>query len=129
MVSRDEIREMRDKILDMSYSASVAYLTGQLPEEIAKKLTAGAAGWIISQLPVFKAPNLTKLELDSIAEAAGIGDDGVATRRLKIVSCTTYTSSGMPVMMNTYEPWKTATMSGQKYYRGEFSSSTTPMWR
>ena len=32
-------------------------------------------------------------------------------------------------MQNTYEPWKTATMSGQKYYRGEFSSSTTPMWR
>lgn len=85
--------------------------------------------WVISQLPGYEYPNLTKMELESIAKAAGMKEDGNFSRGLKIVSCTTYSASGFPVMMNTYSSWTDTLMNGEKYYRGVFSNDTTPMWR
>ena len=124
MVSRDSFREVKDYILGLSFNAAVAYLVSYY------NITSAVASFIVGEAASFAFPSLTDLELDSIASAAGINSSGHATRGLKIVSVTSYTGSGMPVMMNTYESWSSSYMYGEARYRGSFDTTDkTPMWR
>lgn len=124
MVSRDSFREVRDHILGLSFNAAVSYLVSYY------NITSAVASFIIGEAASFTFPNLTDLELDAIASAAGISSSGHASHGLKIVSVTTYTGSGMPVMMNTYESWSSSYMYGEARYRGSFDTTDkTPMWR
>ena len=49
---------------------------------------------------------------------------------IKITSVTTYSSTLMPVMLNTYATWRSGYMFGADRYRGTFDTTDkTPMWR
>lgn len=127
MVSRDDFRSVRDTILSLTFDAAVAYVIG------IYKIKWAVAEFIVSEAAGFGFPDLTSLELDSIASAGGVNSSGEFTRGIKIVSLTTYTMAGtvmIPVMLNTYESWSSSYMYGQEYYRGSFSTTDkTPLWR
>lgn len=124
MVSRDSFRQVRDKILSLSFNAAVALLMNTYG------ITEAVASFIVGEAASFVYPSLTDIELDSIASAAGINSSGHATRGLKIVSLTSYTSSGIPIATNTYEKWTGSYIYGQARYRGTFDTTDkTPLWR
>lgn len=124
LVSNDNYRTIRDMILSTSIDAVVGYLTS------AFGITKAVATFIISEVASKSFPTLTSLELDSIKRAAGIDAYGHASRGIKIVSCTAYSTMGIPVTTNVYETWTGSTIYGQARYRGQFDMyDKTPLWR
>ncbi len=92
--------------------------------------TPDGASFILSNLSTFVFPNLTEMELESIAEAGGMDCEGNFKYGIKIQSVTTYSSLMVPVMLNTYETWRNGYMFGADCYRGTFDTTDkTPMWR
>ena len=124
MVSDDDFREVRDIIIGLTFDAAVTYVMGYY------KIKEAIASYIVSKAVGFGTPNLTKTELNSISEAGGKDSSGNFKYGIKIVSVTTYSAIGAPVMLNTYERWNGSYIYGAERYRGTFDTTDkTPLWR
>lgn len=124
MVSQDSIRNIRDYVLSLTYSAAVSYLMSYL------NIQSAVASFILDELSSFGFPDLTDMELNSIAEAGGMRSDGTFSNGIVIYSLTSYTVDYYPVTMNTYDSWTSSYIYGEPRYRGTFDENDkTPMWR
>lgn len=124
MVSQDSIREVRDNITDLTYSAAVAYVMSFF------SIKAAVAEFIVDQIFGFASPDLTGTELDAIAEAGNMKSNGEFQNGIRIISLTIYTLGNYPFMFNAYEPWNLSYIYGEERYRGSFDTNDfTPLWR
>jgi len=127
LITMDNYKDFRDKVLSQSFDAAVAYIVPRLgiPAKLAKEF--------IPIIKDFALPTLTDLELKQIEEAGSMGRDGKFRNGVKITSMTTYrvgiNGNIIPMMQNIYTGWDGEIMYGQEYYRGIFSNEKKPMWR
>ncbi|NLI90520.1 MAG: hypothetical protein GX366_09000 [Epulopiscium sp.] len=98
------------------------------------KVEKSVVTWIANNLFEINTIPLTERELKTISECCVPNKEGIFTKGLKIISNTTYTSSGVPgatipVRQNSYSGWDEPIMYGYKYYKGKFSTvDKNPMW-